>query len=153
MKYIHFLLLTTVLSISILSCSKENEDDPTPKPSTTSVFNATIGAEVVSTNNTMLAEVSAGGTQAFTATLTDGRVFSSAIFSNQFPIGEAKNIAYSGSISYKIGNDTYIPKSGTMTLLVMENYKRMKGTFSGVFIGGSPATEIAISGDFDISNP
>lgn len=144
------LIIVVLVVITSFSCS--SSDDET-SPSNSGTFTATIGTESFSTNDTYLAEVSAGGTQAFIATGTNGKSFSSAIFPSQFPIGEAKNIAYSSSITYKVGDVTYIPISGTMTMLVMENYKRMKGNFTGVFVGGNPSTEIAISGEFDISNP
>jgi hypothetical protein len=148
MKQITFLLFVVLLAVSSFSCSKKDDDSPAPSTTSTGVFNAKIGSETVSTNNVFLAKVSAGGTQAFTATLADGRIFSSAIFPSQFPIGEAKNIAYSGFITYKVGDQLNIPVSGTMTFTVIQDYKRMKGTFSGGFTGG-----LEISGDFDISNP
>ena len=145
------LIMIALVAITSFSCSSSDDDNSSSL--NTGIFTATIGTESFSTNDTFLAEVSAGGTQAFIATGTNGKSFSSAIFPSQFPIGEAKNIAYSSSITYKVGDVTYIPISGTMTMLVMENYKRMKGNFTGVFVGGNPSTEIEISGEFDISNP
>lgn len=140
------------LAMTTISCSND-DDSSTPAttaPTSTNVFTATIGTESFSTNNAVLATVSAGGTQAFTATGTNGKSFSSAIFPSQFPIGQATNIAYSSSMTYKVDDVTYIPKSGTMTLTIMENYNRMKGSFTGVFVSGSNL-EIPITGEFDIS--
>jgi hypothetical protein len=140
------LTLSMIAFLAITSISCSNDDDSstpaTTAPISTNVFTATI--------NAVLATESAGGTQAFTATGTNGKSFSSAIFPSQFPIGQATNIAYSSSMTYKVGDVTYIPREGTMTLTIMENYNRMKGSFTGVFVSGS-APEIAISGEFDIS--
>lgn len=148
------LFLAAVVAITF-SCSKSEPEAPTPTPPAAATnegtFTATIGTESFATNDVTLAKVSAGGTQAITATGTNGKSFSSAIFPAQFPIGQAVNIAYSSSMTYIGNNVQYIAKSGTMTLTVMENYKRMKGTFTGVFIAG--ATEVNITGAFDVSNP
>lgn len=146
------LLLVSAVVFSFTSCSGNDDSSSNPSP-TSNFFNATIGTAEFATNDIVLAEVSAGGTQAFIATGANGVSFSSALFPNQFPIGQAVNIAYSSSITYKVGDVIYIPNSGTMTLEIMENYTRMKGSFSGTFVGGTPVTEIAISGTFDVQNP
>ncbi len=154
MKIKLFLATIALLAITSISCSKD-EEPATNTPTTvtpvgTGLFTATIAGENFTTNEIVLAQVSAGGTQAFYTIAKNGISFSSAIFPENFPIGQAKPIAYSGYITYKLGDITYIPKSGTMTLSIMENYKRMKGTFTGVFVSG--ATEISISGEFDAKN-
>lgn len=149
-KFFSFVVLAFLTFINF-SCS--SDDNATPAAINTSVFTATIGSESFSTNDVLLGQVSAGGTQGFIATGTNGKSFSSALFPSQFPIGVATNIAYSSSMSYRVGDDLYIPVSGTMTLTIMENYQHMKGSFSGVFQGGNPAQQLEISGEFDVSNP
>lgn len=145
-----FLILSVIslLTISTTSCTKEEEQSTTTDKG---LFTATIEGESFTTNEVVLLTISAGGTQAFTATGTNGKSFSSAIFPSQFPIGQAVNIAYSSSITYQVGDATYIPSSGTMTLTIMENYKRMKGSFTGVFVSSQNPT-LTISGEFDIKN-
>ena len=143
-----------LFAITSISCSKDDEPAPPPaiqNPVGVNKFTATIGTENFSNNDVKLITISAGGTQGFYMAPVNGKSFSSAIFAENFPIGEAKPIAYSGYISYKLGDVTYIPKSGTMTLSIMNSYNRMKGTFTGVFVGNAGASEITISGEFDIS--
>jgi hypothetical protein len=148
------LSMIAILAITSISCSKS---DPNPAPSViqnpiaTNKFTATIGTENFSNNDVKLITISAGGTQGFYMTPVNGKSFSSAIFAENFPIGEARPIAYSGYISYKLNDVIYIPKSGTITLSIMEPYTRMKGTFTGVFVGGTGTSDITISGEFDIS--
>ena len=138
-----FLFISTIFSCS----SNDDNEQPT---TTENYFKATIGTENFTTNNVTLLAVSAGNVQAFFTEVKDGKSFSSSIFPDQFPINITKDIAFSSSIRYKLYNTTYIPKSGTLTITILDPYNRIKGTFNGVFV--SNTSEITISGEFDISN-
>ena len=142
-KIATFLLLT----ISMVSCSSEDEGEPVV--ANEGRFTATIDGEAFSSND--VTYLSVGGTEGIIAYGADrSTYFSVAIFPENFPVGQDIDIAFSPSVSYIIGDKTYIAQSGTMNFSILEPGIRMKGTFS--FIGVNDGATLTITdGQFDVS--
>jgi len=142
-KIATFLLLT----ISMVSCSSEDEAEPVV--ANEGQFTATIDGEAFSSND--ITYLSVGGTEGIIAYGPDrSTYFSVAIFPENFPVGQDVDIAFSPSVSYIIGDKTYIAQSGTMNFSILEPGIRMKGTFS--FIGVNDGATLTITnGQFDVS--
>ena len=143
-KIATFLLLT----ISMISCSSEDEGEPVV--TNEGQFTATIDGEAFSSND--ITYLSVGGTEGIIAYGGADRstYFSVAIFPENFPVGQDIDIAFSPSVSYVVGDKTYIAQSGTMNFSVLEPGTRMKGTFS--FVGVNDGATLTITnGQFDVS--
>jgi len=142
-KIATFLLLT----ISMVSCSSEDEGEPVV--ANEGRFTATIDGEAFSSND--VTYLSVGGTEGIIAYGADrSTYFSVAIFPENFPVGQDIDIAFSPSVSYIIGDKTYIAQSGTMNFSILEPGIRMKGTFS--FVGVNDGDTLTITdGQFDVS--
>ncbi|MFY0483575.1 hypothetical protein ACI6PS_13335 [Flavobacterium sp. PLA-1-15] len=136
-----------VLTISIVSCSSEDDGDPVI--TNDGQFTATVDGEAFSSND--ITYLSVGGTEGILAYGADrSTYFSVAIFPENFPVGQDVDIAFSPSVSYVIGDKTYIAESGTMNFSVLEPGVRMKGTFS--FTGVNDGASVTITnGQFDVS--
>lgn len=137
-----------LLTISMVSCS--SEEDGEPVVTNEGQFTATVDGEAFSSND--ITYLSVGGTEGIIAYGEDrSTYFSVAIFPENFPVGQDIDIAFSPSVSYIIGEKTYIAQSGTMNFSILEPGVRMKGTFS--FIGVNDGATLTITnGQFDVSN-
>lgn len=143
-KIATFLLLT----ISIVSCSSEDEGGPVVTDD--GQFTATIDGEAFSSND--ITYLSVGGTEGIIAYGPDrSTYFSVAIFPEDFPVGQDVDIAFSPSVAYVVGDKTYIAQSGTMNFSILEPGQRMKGTFSLTAVNDE-ATLTITNGQFDVSN-
>lgn len=143
-KIATFLLLT----ISMVSCS--SEEDGEPVVTNDGQFTATIDGEAFSSND--ITYLSVGGTEGIIAYGGPDRstYFSVAIFPENFPVGQDIDIAFSPSVSYVVGDKSYIAQSGTMNFSILEPGTRMKGTFS--FVGVNDEDTVTITnGQFDVS--
>ncbi len=141
-KIATFLLLT----ISIISCSSEDEGEPVV--TNEGAFTATIDGAAFSSDD--ITYLSVGGTEGIIAYGPDrSTYFSVAIFPENFPVGQDINIAFSPSVSYINGTKTYIAETGTMNFSILEPGKRMKGTFS--MVATSDGDNLTIQGQFDVS--
>ncbi len=125
----------------VLSCAKDTSTNPQSY-----VFSATLGSDTFVSNDVTL--LSAGGTAGLIAKDDKGRSFSVAVFPKDFPLGKAVGVAYSPSIAYNDGKNSFIAKSGSMTFSALEAGKTMTATFT--FVGTSSGTDINIEGKFDV---